>query len=119
MTAPPSRDSSGTTWTISLSRTAHVSVRSYVSPMRTAPALVRHQHLMGSTWTICSVDGAGCCADPGEGRAAPSSASSHKHRTLRCVVHPATVPGLQLQSVIPLTRILYSYSVIEVMSYGF
>src|ERR1700676_2646417 len=93
MTAPPSRDSSGTTWTISLSRTAHVSVRSYVSPMRTAPALVRHQHLMGSTWTICSVDGAGCCAHPGEGRAAPSNASSHRHQTVRCVSTDMDIKG--------------------------
>src|ERR1700682_4612840 len=113
MTAPPSRDSSGTTWTISFSRTAHVSASSNVSPMRTAPALVRHQHLMGSTWTIWSVDGAGCCAHPGEGRAAPSTASSEKHLRARYVVDPATVPSLQLQSVIPLTRILYSYSVIR------
>src|SRR6266436_2160621 len=96
MTAPASRDSSGTTWTISFSRTAHVSPRSNVSPIRTAPALVRHQHLMGSTWTICSVDGPGCCAHPGEGGAAPSSASSAKPPKARYVVDPATVPGLQL-----------------------
>ncbi len=59
ITAPASRDSSGTTCTASLSSTAHVSVRSNVSPILTAPLLVRHQQRIGSTDTICSVDGAG------------------------------------------------------------
>ena len=59
MTAPASRDSSGTTCTASLSSTAQVSVRSKVWPIRTAPSLVRHQQRIGSTDTICSVFGAG------------------------------------------------------------
>src|SRR6516225_1241620 len=51
MTPEPRRDSSGTTCTASFSRTAQVSERSKGSPTRTAPALVRHQHRIGSTST--------------------------------------------------------------------
>src|SRR5262245_58378170 len=80
MTAEPRRDSSGTTCTDSFSSTAHVRARLNVSPMRTAPALVRHQHRMGSTSTLAGPGGAvaGVCAD-----AARPPRSSRKHNATR------------------------------------
>ena len=65
MTVTPSFDSSGTTWTRSVSRTAHVRVTVKVSPIRTAPLLDRVQQRIGSISTFPPLppDGGGDAAD--------------------------------------------------------
>src|SRR4051812_21325042 len=55
-------DSSTTTFTLSVSSTAHVNVSWSSSPTRTALRSVFHQHSIGATATSFAEAAAGCCA---------------------------------------------------------